>query len=582
MSANKWSHLSLKEQNERMRKALARKSGLTGRGAYKGFVGTARLSGHGDYKKRSFSRRPYKGMRGRGDFFDDLGSLGKGLAGRLIDTGVGVVRGGVGKLLGSGDYRRIAPRPAPRFATKGRVNHFAMEEYLGNIYSSVDFAATTFNVNPGLGDPASLISGARGAFPWLARIAQQYEQYRIHGMVFSYVPTSSDAVVASATTPGLGSVSIASEFNVNKPDFTNLTDMLNHQMSISEKPSVQIEHAIECATSEQPLKVYTIRNDNLSSGELLMYDYCKTTVAVQGCQADGQELGQLWVSYDVELLKPILEDQGGDPFTWSTHYKLPTTIATTTAYFGTTPPDDDAAEDGSTFVVTFGGTTITLPDHITSGHFSLTYYVVGSSTSLTTALNVGFTTNCSGLTIFANDSTAIGGHTPSGATSTFQCCTRFFKVTGPGAVLTFSGGTMPASITSGDLLITQINDDIVTLPECTPRGIFWRPTKDYPNPPWKKEVTEEQKKELRAQRTDELASLLRDLLAVKQLAIEAPKETDDSKDEFTESDLALLRRIKAEQYRQMPSLSADKSDNKEELPAGYVKVKAPSTKGTKG
>lgn len=515
--------LPAKEQLARMRAAL-QKAKLSGHGAYK--RGRPKLRGHGAYKGfapvRSLmsGRGAYKGfqaarLRGRGDIFDSLGGLAKGVVGGLVDTGAGIARNSIGRLFGAGDYR-IAPDSVPLFESSNRANEFVHKEYLGDIFSSQDFSATTFNINPGLGDPGNEISGLRGMFPWLARIAQQYEEYKIDGMVVYYVPTSSDSVVASATTPALGSVSIATEYNSNKDNFTNLVDMLNHQFSNSKKPSEMIAHPIECARKERPQEIQYVRSDTVSQTDLLHYDLGKTTVAVTGCQADGQNLGQLWVSYKVTMFKPILAEQAEDPFVLSTHYRLGSTVSTS-AYFGTDYATLEP-EDGSTFDLTLGTTTIVFPANITDGHFMLSYHVKGSSATLTSALNVAYTTNCAALALYEAGTTALGLEIAAGTAGTVQGGLRTFKITGPEAKLTFSNGTMPASVTSGDLIITQINVGLLTgspsqeskLAHSVARvGCFWRPSKAHPNPPWIKRVTEEEK---RAVTQADLMAVLKELV----------------------------------------------------------------------
>lgn len=448
-------------------------------------------------------------MRGHGDFFDDIGSVVKTVGGGLIDKGVGLVRGTVnGVLHGGGDYR-IAPQKIPTFESHGRENSFIHKEYLGDIFSATTFTATTFNINPGLGDPASEIATTRGVFPWLARIAQQYEEYRLEGMVFYYIPTSSDAVVASATTPALGSVSIASEYNSNKEDFTNLTDMLNHQYSDSAKPSEMIAHPIECAGKERPTEVLYIRSDKVTADDILHYDICKTTVAVTGCQAAGQNLGQLWVSYKVVLLKPVLEEQAEDPFVLTTHYRISVAGLNNTAFFGSTI--NQQPEAGSTFECKLANTTITMPANITSGNFMLWYGIKGSSTASLVTPFIDCTTNCQNLSIVeAGTGTQYATATKTDVRLVYV---RFFKVTGPSAVLTFGGGTtLPTSLTSGDLIITQINSNVITKQVSMKPGCFWRATKEWPNPPWAAKISAEQDKKARRKQARELRSAIVELL----------------------------------------------------------------------
>lgn len=534
MSQNK---LPLKEQVVKMRRALA-KAKLAGKGDYrrKGFVS---LNGRGDYSSR---RGPLVGragrLRGRGNFFNDAWDWGRGAVrstvGVLNDAAKGV--DAFGKLFGKGDYhgeKVIAPNQVPLFENNGRVNSFVYKEYLGDIYSSVDFSATTFHLNPGLGNPGASIELDRGVFPWLSRVAQQYEEYRITGCVFYYIPTSSDAVIASATNGSLGSVSIASEYNSSKEDFSTLTDMLNHQYSVSKKPSECIAHPIECERKERPTEIQYIRSDSngISGSELLHYDLCKTTVAVQGNQTDGEILGQLWVTYRVELLKPVLEEQADSPFVLTTRYQLATDIVTSSAYFGSTYAII-VPSTGSNFALTLGTATITFPDNITSGVWCLQYYVTGASTTLTTALTATMTTNCSAKTIFSG-ATSSSRRQAAGAVSTTQFLVQIFTITGPGAVITLSGGTMPGTITAGDLLVSQLNYAL-TSPEASEhkRSNFWRPTRKYPVAPWMKELRASREAHRSMDRQD-MMEMFADLLELKRMSRGDSKQLPSSSDDVS-------------------------------------------------
>lgn len=528
--------MSKDEQLARMRKALSSaKSKLKGAGAYAGFVPVRRLAGKGAYRgfapvSRLRGRGAYgqRGLRGRGDFFNDAINWTGKTAGNIVKAAAPI--GGAlalgSKLFGMGDYR-IAPDSVPLFQSEPghRLNSFIHKEYLGDIFSSQDFAATTFNINPGLNDPGNAIAGNRGMFPWLARIAQQYEEYKIDGMVVYYVPTSSDSVVASATTPAMGSVSIATEYNANKPNFTNLVDMLNHQFSNSKKPSEMIAHPIECDLKDRPMPMQYIRSDTQADGDILHYDLGKTTVAVTGCQADGQNLGQLWVSYKVSLFKPILAEQADSPFVLSTHYRIGTGV-TTSAYFGSSIPT--TPENGSTFEVTLANTTITFPESITSGNWIFGYRVTGASSVITNALTVTLTSGASSLAMFHAGASAALAPFPAGATSTVLSSVFAFTITAPSAVLTLSSGTIPGTQTTGDLFITQFNPNLITEPIPTKalHGCFWRPSKDYPNPPWITRVTAEERN----------AVTQADLMAVLKTLIAERKQETKRELEYVEVD----------------------------------------------
>jgi len=66
-------------------------------------------------------------------------------------------------------------------------------------------------------------------------------------------------------------------------------------------------HPIECAPKENPFQVQYVRTGSVPAGDnVLLYDMGVTHVAVSGMQADNIVVGDIWVTYEVELSKPII------------------------------------------------------------------------------------------------------------------------------------------------------------------------------------------------------------------------------------------------------------------------------------
>jgi len=204
------------------------------------------------------------------------------------------------KITGFGDYTvtentLLKPSPVPDFGTQAiRVTH---KEFLGNIYGSADFQYVTYPLNPGVSK----------TFPWLAGIARNYQQYHINGLIFQYVSTSAFAL--GSTNSALGKVMMATNYNAEDPHFDSTVQMLATQFSNYCRPADSIMHAVECAPSETPNKVYYVRTDiSEDAKDLRLSDIGFTEVATEGMQST-TEVGGLWVSYDITLLKPILNPQ---------------------------------------------------------------------------------------------------------------------------------------------------------------------------------------------------------------------------------------------------------------------------------
>lgn len=513
-SARSYTSAPASVQLSKMRAALAKAKAASAapRGGY-------RASGHGDYKiatsrggvqvtKRGpatqrqrlgypekgsrFAERSYRSpgigrFKGSGDYAGDWGkqlsgwgsAIGKG-AGTIADIG-----SSIGKFFGFGDYKvhhnsLLTGNTPPRMETHLRSNIFTHREFLGDVKSSVDFAISQFPLNPGMAV----------TFPWLHDLADNYEQYRIVGMIFEYQSVYSDAVVSSSTTGALGNVIMATEYDSTREAFGTESDMQNHQYTTAAKPSENFLHPIECSVNENPLTVLYVRDsDVLASQDPRMMDLGQFYIATVGMPAADEICGKLWVTYQVELLKPRLQEQTDDRDELSCHYRLPAATIAGAAPFGTTAAasydslNGLTPEVGSTLVVTNGGATqggaavnrgITFPADIHSGHFLCTYQVTGAATTLTNAIVPSYVYNCSALALL-NAGTSSFWNADAGATlMTRQFCVWLMQVTGPNAQMLMGSSTAftpPGTITGGDLIITQVNVGIITKPR-KPPGCF--------------------------------------------------------------------------------------------------------------
>jgi len=173
------------------------------------------------------------------------------------------------------------------------VVHVKHREFLGVINSSINFTTQRFEINPGLDN----------LMPWGSSIANNFQQYTINAMSFEFISTSATSLV-SGTNTALGQVSIATQYDAISPPFRNLNDMLNSQWATSTKISSDLIHPIESEKNQTTaLPLYT--RSGRVPGDIRLYDLGATTFACYGAQADGNQIGQLWVSYDICFYKPI-------------------------------------------------------------------------------------------------------------------------------------------------------------------------------------------------------------------------------------------------------------------------------------
>lgn len=410
-------------------------------------------------KKAAEKKSPAKKEPG---FLTTLGSMaGTALGGALggpAGGGIGGFLGGkLGHLIetvtGFGDYKVESNTildggmPVPEIVNsleKGGVivRH---REFIGNIVSSTNFSVQSYLIQPGLAD----------TFPWLSQMANSFEQYKLRGMLFEFVSTSSDALLSTATSTALGSVIMMTDYDVADPLPTSKRQMLNAEFSCSVKPSVNGIHPIECKKSVSAQDILYTRGAIAAPPgfDLRLYDFARFHIATEGMQAAGGTLGELWVTYEIELLKPQFAFFG-----LTDHFKLQT--ITNAAPLGVQLGNNITS--GGTIGGAVTATTYSFPRQISSGKWMFTYTVLGSGVA--NAFVPGITlTNASYLALWANNGfQSINSPNPAVAAnqSTVSICGTF-TVTGEDAIMTFTGtGILPGATNNGDLWITRIADSI--------------------------------------------------------------------------------------------------------------------------
>lgn len=189
---------------------------------------------------------------------------------------------------------------------RARICH---REFLGNVTGSTLFNIITYDLNPG--QPST--------FPWLSREAINWEEYKFHGLCFTFRSLSATAL--NSTNTALGAVCMATQYNSLNPQFTTKIQMEDAQFGVSGKPAEDLVHFVECAASANPLCEGYVRTGPVQ-GDQRVTDLGKFSIATVGMQASA-EIGELWVSYDVEFIKPKLLYEGAqvaqaDHWTWTT------------------------------------------------------------------------------------------------------------------------------------------------------------------------------------------------------------------------------------------------------------------------
>lgn len=406
----------------------------------------------------SYSRGTRR-LKGRGGYAEDIGgSIGSWLgqkAGSLFRsiTGLGTYKVNRNSLVSA---QASDPPVVSNTTSATRVQH---REFIKDISGSQLFEIQTFEVNPGIAT----------TFPWLASVASCFEEYRMHGILFEFKSTSADAL--NSTNTALGTVIMATEYNPLHPPFANKREMENYVYSTSNAPSMSALHPLECARDVTVLDELFVRNTPVVGSDLRFSDLGKFQLATVGMQANAV-IGELWVTYDIELLKPKLPDS----FVSLTpsHYSFnvgtpllpnPQTYGPPTAAnkFGSTVPGVSptpkyAVRGIGSNLVTFDTNTIRFKS--TGIHlFVFSYQGSAALCSLPGIVTGG---DIDSYPMFANSGalSAVFESPFSGTNSTlymylYACNVR--ATDGPGsASLTFTGGILPASVTSSDILVVPL------------------------------------------------------------------------------------------------------------------------------
>lgn len=342
-----------------------------------------------------------------------LGGLGGGAIGSMVGMGAGGRAAGsalgaaVSRWLGSGDYT-VANNSIVSRTTAGvpdmhrsqqsiTVRH---KEFLGEIKGHTSFVVrNTYPLNPGVSV----------SFPWLASLAQKFQEYTFKGIVFHYVPTSGHAI--SSTNAALGTVMIQTSYRATDSAPSSKIEMLNEYCASEGAPSEAFIHPIECNPKENPFQTQYVRSGPIpGSDSRLLYDLGSTYVAVSGQQADDLVIGDLWVTYEVELRKPVLASNTSDSVSSCT---ASFTAATMTNLFS------GGAQSIAGLAINFATNTMTFPLGLTGNYAYELVFV--PSTSITTPASVvaSTCTNCTQLGTWVSSAEA---WVPHSATTVLDAC----------------------------------------------------------------------------------------------------------------------------------------------------------------
>ncbi len=374
-----------------------------------------------------------------------MGAALGGPGGGALGTAIGA---GASRVFGFGDYKvdenTLLTGNVPQFRNGGRSIRIAHRDFISDITGSTAFAVKEFAINPGL----------QSTFPWLAAVAGQFQSYKIRGMVFEFKSTSANAL--NNVNSALGTVIMATQYNSFLANFTSKLEMENYEFATSCKPAECMMHPIECAQGESPLECLYIRDGSVPAGQdERFFDFGSFQIATVGMQA-ASTIGELWVTYDIELYKPRVAPGGVLP---GQFYRLNNGPYDANNFLGAIQTTAKGNLGLTVSATGAGFDTINFPASISAGKFMVIFAWRGSVAA--NIVSPTFTlTNCT----LVNDWCLASSNTlisPSGGTSNSLRDTAVFEVTingyaATGSQIQVSAGTLPGTPTFVDVFVESL------------------------------------------------------------------------------------------------------------------------------
>lgn len=259
------------------------------------------------------------------------------------------------------------------------------KEYVMDVITSSTvgaFKIQSFALNPGQSSTCE----------FLAQIASNYEQYVIEGMLFVFRSMSADAL--NSTNTALGTVIMATDYNSLDAPFGSKAEMESTQYSMSGRPSSNMIHPIECDPSKTPLDMLYVRTGARPVGsDPRFYDLGNFQLATQGFQAASVNIGELWITYQVALLKPRLYASLG-LFNDYYHHRGQSSMAAILGFIDASLILDPRSNMSPSFVYTTNEVVVTLPSYPMPTTYFVTANWIPSVASISPTRNFYAVSNC--------------------------------------------------------------------------------------------------------------------------------------------------------------------------------------------
>jgi len=369
-------------------------------------------------------------------------AIGSTFGGTLGGQIGGLVGGGIAKISGMGAYTvaNNSLLSANVSFGNGKIS-VAHREYIADIYTETSFTTQTYDINPGLAT----------TFPWLAGLSQLYQRYNIRGLSFEYIHTGGMVT----TSQNQGVIVMATQYDPDAAAFVNRREMEAYMYTTSGPIFQDQLHLVECDPKDRPLSEMYIRSG--ATTEERFTDIGRMTLAMEGCPTADEFVGELWVTYHVELHCPIIEPHGYSTASSAWISNGPYDSSDVLGLIQTTPT---GSLDVTVGAIGGGYDTLYFPPALDSGVYLLCVSWDGASTAASIS-TVGFS-ECKRLQVWQQNT--LTQASSNGTVATLDYMT-VVQVTGKGAYVTFTSIVVPTSGTSVDVVFAQISDPLTGLEE---------------------------------------------------------------------------------------------------------------------
>jgi len=373
------------------------------------------------------------------------GMFGKELGARLV------------KIVGSGDYEMNTAvnslfkgggeLPSASFGSDASTIRIRRREFLADLKTSSvagEFVNYAYSINAGI----------RETFPFLSQLASNYEEYCFDGLVFEFVSSASPYISNTA----LGTVIASMQYNAASPVFTNKYTMENSAFAISARLDRNLMYGVECAKGSNPQNCYYTRTGTSTLpvtttdlGQFQLAFAPSTTVPTNTV------LGELWVTYDVVVKRPILNTNRLG------FYHIYGSDSSAAAPFAAA--SSSTITETNTGAISFSrtsSTTLSFVDAVVGDQYMLVYTHYGTTLPGANAVDPTFVyTGCSATLAFKGDTASLIGGT--GGINIKTIFAVLFTASSPtGSIQLTSASNWATGTTNFEAVVSSMGNNVLS------------------------------------------------------------------------------------------------------------------------